>query len=500
MHAKSIALAFTFLCVSVTAGLAAKGGGLNVLFITLDDMNRDSVGAYGAKVPETTPHMDALARQGLRFEHGHVTIAICQPTRAVWMTGRYPHNSGALGFTKIKPDVPTLPETLRKQGFLTGILGKTEHVTPSRPDAFAYRRGRYEMSNGRSQELYGRFTAEFLGQVKKEKKPFFLMVNAHDPHRPFDDRKPAAERKLDPDASDPEKPDKGKNAGKGGNRKRRPRGDYPAPSRIYQPEEIVVPGFLPDLPPIREEIARYYSSVRRADDVVGRVLAELDEAGFAENTLVMLKSDHGIPVPFAKTNVWRHSTLTPWLVRWPGVVKPGVHETEHLVAGVDFAPTILDALGLPPMKGMDGRSFLPVLKGQKQKGRDHVYTHINTIASGRSYAMRSLQGKRYGLIWNGWSNGETTFRNESMSGLTWKALAKAAETDPKLAARTKHYLYRTPFEFYDYEKDPDALRNLIDDPAHAETIAAYRKKLGDLMKRTGDHETANFRKAVAGSE
>ncbi len=498
MHAKSIALVFTFLSAAI--GLAAKVGGLNVLFITLDDMNRDSVGAYGAKLPGTTPHMDALAREGLRFEHGHVTIAICQPTRAVWMTGRYPHNSGALGFTKIKPGVPTLPEALRKQGFLTGILGKTEHVVPSRPDAFAYRRGRYEMSNGRSQELYGRFTAEFLAQVKKEKKPFFLMVNAHDPHRPFDDRKPAAERELEPDSSEPEKLDKGKNTGKGGKRKKRPRGDYPAPSRIYQPEEIVVPGFLPDLPPIREEIARYYSSVRRADDVVGRVLAELDEAGFAENTLVMLKSDHGIPVPFAKTNVWRHSTLTPWLVRWPGVVKPGVHETEHLVAGVDFAPTILDALGLPPLKGMDGRSFLPVLKGQKQKGRDYVYTHINTIASGRSYAMRSLQGNRYGFIWNGWSNGETTFRNESMSGLTWKALAKAAESDPKLAARAKHYLYRTPFEFYDYEKDPDALRNLMSDPAYAETIAAYRKKLGDLMKKTGDHETENYRKAVADAE
>ena len=87
--------------------------------------------------------------------------------------------------------------------------------------------------------------------------------------------------------------------------------DYPAPSKIYQPDEIVIPGFLPDLPPIREEIAQYYSSVSRADDVVGRVLVELEKAGFAKNTLVMLKSDHGIPVPFAKTNVWRHSTHHP---------------------------------------------------------------------------------------------------------------------------------------------------------------------------------------------
>ena len=458
---------------------------LNVMFITLDDMNRDSVGVYGSKVEGTTPNIDKLAGEGLRFEHGHVTIAICMPTRAVWMTGRYPHNSGALGFTKIKPGVPTLPETLVKNGFMTGILGKTEHVVPSRQQAFGYRRDRSEMANGRSQELYGKFTAEFLGQVKKADKPFFLMVNAHDPHRPFDNRKPANERKL---AVEQEGTSKDKKKGK--------RSDYPAPSRIYQPDEIAIPGFLPDLPPIREEIAQYYSSVSRADDVVGRVLVELEKAGFAKNTLVMLKSDHGIPVPFAKTNVWRHSTLTPWIVRWPGTVKPGTHETEHSVAGVDFAPTVLDALGLPPMKGMDGRSFLPVLKGREQKGREFVYTHINTIASKRSYVMRSLQGKRYGLIWNGWHDGKTTFRNESMVGLTWKAMAKAAQNDPALAKRVKHYLYRSPFEFYDYGNDPDALRNLIDDEEHAELVARYGQELLKVMKKTKDHETASYQKAL----
>ena len=455
---------------------------LNVMFITLDDMNRDSVGIYGSKVKGTTPNIDKLAKQGLRFEHGHVSIAICMPTRAVWMTGRYPHNSGALGFTKINPDVPTLPETLQANGFMTGILGKTEHVVPSRTKAFGYSRDRSEMDNGRSQELYGQFTAEFLGQVKKEGKPFFLMVNAHDPHRPFDNRKPEDQRGVAEQTGDKKK--KGRRA------------DYPAPSRIYQPDEIVIPGFLPDLPPIREEIAQYYSSVSRADDVVGRVLAELEKVGFAQNTLVMLKSDHGIPVPFAKTNVWRHSTLTPWIVRWPGIVKLGIHETEHVVAGVDFAPTILDVLGLDPMNGMDGRSFLPVLKGKKQKGREFAYTHINTIASGRSYTMRSLQGKRYGLIWNGWHDGETTFKNESMSGLTWKAMAKAAEKDSALAKRVKHYLYRTPFEFYDYEKDPDALSNLIGEDQLAKSISRYGKELNRIMKKTGDHETARYQKAL----
>ena len=473
-------------CISSCLSTFAESK-LNVLFITLDDMNRDSVGVYGSKVQGTTPNIDKLAGEGLRFEHGHVSIAICMPTRAVWMTGRYPHNSGALGFTKIKPGVPTLPETLLENGFMTGILGKTEHVVPSRKNAFEYRRDRSEMANGRSEELYGKFAAEFLAQVKRDNKPFFLMVNAHDPHRPFDNRKPADQRKLTEEPSEGTSDDK-KNKGK--------RTDYPAPSRIYQPNEIVIPGFLPDLPAIREEIAQYYSSVSRADDVVGRVLVELEKAGFTQNTLVMLKSDHGIPVPFAKTNVWRHSTLTPWIVRWPGTVKAGTHETEHLVAGVDFAPTILEALGIAPMKGMDGRSFLPILKGKKQNDREFVYTHINTIASGRSYTMRSLQGKRYGFIWNGWHDGTTPFKNESMSGLTWKAMAKAAENDPALAKRVKHYLYRTPFEFYDYGNDPDALNNLIGNKEHAKLENRYRRELLKVMQKTKDHETARYQKAL----
>ena len=86
-------LLFSFLtCLSGCLSTFAESK-LNVLFITLDDMNRDSVGVYGSKVHGTTPNIDKLAGEGLRFEHGHVSIAICMPTRAVWMTGRYPHNS-----------------------------------------------------------------------------------------------------------------------------------------------------------------------------------------------------------------------------------------------------------------------------------------------------------------------------------------------------------------------------------------------------------------------
>lgn len=459
----------------------------NVLLITLDDMNRDSIGVYGAKVPDATPNIDQLAADGLRFEHAHVTIAICQPTRAVWMTGRYPHNNGALGFNHIRPDVPTLPETLARHGYLTGILGKTEHVVPSRPEAFHYRRTRAELQNGRSQNLYGRFTGEFLDHVNVSERPFFLMVNTHDPHRPFDNRKAVAKRR-------PLTVTKKKN--KRGRTVTSYQGDYPAPSKIYSPGDVPVPGFLPDLPAIREEIAQYYSSVRRADDVVGRVLKELDTAGLRENTVVMLKSDHGIAVPFAKTNVYRHSTLTPWIIRWPNKIQPGTVDGHHFVSGIDLAPTVLEIAGLPPLEGSDGQSFLPLLKGKTQPRRDVVFTHINTIASGRDYAMRSVQTKRHGLIWNGWCNGTTEFRNESMSGLTWKAMLNAAETDPAIAERVALFRHRVPFEFYDYQSDPDARRNLIDDPQYTEIVEELIDRMNQLMSDSNDPQARSFRTAV----
>ncbi|HSG70095.1 MAG TPA: sulfatase [Planctomycetaceae bacterium] len=444
----------------------------NVLFITVDDMNRDSVGAFGCLIPGITPNIDRLAEEGVKFEHAHVTIAICQPTRAVWMTGRYPHRSGALGFNPINRGVPTLLETLHDAGYYTGIMAKVPHVVPSRGKAWEYVVQASQLKTGRDPNLYYEHAKQFFDAAGKEKRSFFLMANSQDPHRPF-----AGSRQE---------------TGRGNARNaRRGNENFPGVSKIYSPDEVLVPGFLPDLPEIRQELSEYFTSVHRADEIVGAVLKALDESGLRDNTLVMFKSDHGMPLPFAKTNCWLHSTATPWIVRWPGVVKPGRSDAEHMIAGIDFAPTILEAAGLEPLEGMDGRSFLPVLRGQKQSGRDAVFTSINGTAGKNEYPMRSVVTKSRGYIFNAWSNGETVFKNESQSGLTMKAMRNAARTDPEIAARVQHFLYRTPEEFYDYENDPSALRNLIDDPKYQTEIQSFRRQLREQMTATGDDAVLN---------
>ncbi|MGE3804884.1 MAG: sulfatase [Gemmataceae bacterium] len=460
-------LLFALAGVLVAAPLQAAPT-LNVLFINVDDMNCDSVGAFGCKVPDITPHIDKLASQGIRFEHAHVTIAICQPTRAVWMTGRYPHRNGALGFNPIRPEVPTLLEGMKDAGYYTGIFAKVPHVVPTRRKAWDVIVDANELKTGRDPKLYYQASKDFFQKAKGASKPFFLMANSQDPHRPF---------------AGSAQEGKGKN--------------FPAPSRTYKPDEVVVPGFLPDLPDVRKEIAQYFTSVHRADEIVGSILRALDEAGLADNTLVVFMSDHGMPLPFAKTNCWRHSTRTPWIVRWPGVVKPGRHDTKHLIAGIDLCPTILEATGAPALKGMDGRSLLPILKGQDQSERDHVFTHINTTAGKSAFPMRSIQTRKYGYIFNAWADGKTVFRNESQSGLTMNAMKQAAQKDEAIAARVKHFLYRSTEELYDYEKDPDALHNLIDDPAYRKERDRLRALMLEEMKKTEDPQLAAFQKVLA---
>jgi len=397
------------------------------------------------------------------------------------MTGRYPHNSGALGFNPIRPGVPTLVERLREAGYQTGLMAKHGHVVPTRKAAWHEIVPAKELKNGRSPQHYYRRAKAFLESAGQAQRPFFLMANAQDPHRPFAGSV-QEEKAVKRD---------------GQNQSHQYGGGFPEATRIFRPQDAVVPGFLPELPDVRQELSQYFTSVHRADQVTGAVLRALDESGQRDRTLVMFLSDHGMPLPFAKTNVWRNSTRTPWIIRWPGVVKPGSHDQTHLVSGIDLCPTILDAIGIPPLDGTDGKSFLNVLQGAVDPSRSDVFTHINTIASRRDFSMRSVQDARYGYIYNAWADGKTRFKNESQSGLTFKAMAAAAATDTAIASRVQHFVLRCPEEFYDYEQDPDALRNLIDDPDHAGRIREFRKLMQTRMQESGDPKLEQYEQDVA---
>jgi N-sulfoglucosamine sulfohydrolase len=385
------------------------------------------------------------------------------------MTGRYPHTNGALGFDPIDPSVPTLQEQLRAAGYLNGILGKEIHLQPMARycwDMTVKEGGLADGAGiGRSAVKYHAYAKEFMDKAIADKKPFFLMANMHDPHRPFA-------------GSQQELQAWGKN--------------LPKFTRRINEDEVSVPGFLPELPEIRKEIAEYFTSVHRCDQVVGAVLKALRESGQEDNTLVMFLSDNGIAVPFAKSNCYLHSTKTPWIVRWPGKVKPGSVDSEHLISGIDFMPTVLDAIGLKPVDGMNGSSFVPVLEGKPQEGRKYAFTEYHRTYAREAFPTRAIQGQRYGYIINFWADRTKPMRMDSTSGRTFKAMQEAAETDPAVAARVKLFEHRVLEEFYDFEKDPDGLHNLIDSPEHQEKIEEMQKLLSAQMKATGDFALEAF--------
>ena len=163
-----------------------------------------------------------------------------------------------------------------------------------------------------------------------------------------------------------------------------------------------------------------------------------------------------------------------------------------MISGIDYTPTILDATGLPELDGVDGSSFLPLLEGGTQPGRDRVFTVFHETSGHRRYEMRCVQTREGGYIYNAWANGHTIFKNESQAGLTFNAMKRAAESNQAIADRVELFVHRMPEEYYDFQNDPSGLKNLIDDPAFQPRIKEARKELLAWMKETGDHVAVQY--------
>ncbi|MDR2886263.1 MAG: sulfatase [Rikenellaceae bacterium] len=438
----------------------------NILLIVGDDLNCSTTPMWGYKVPDLMPNLAGLAAEGMLFRRAHVVSAASQVSRGGIMTGLYPYTSGIDGFYHTDKDIPTLPDMLQANNYMIGIVGKVEHSTPTNNVRWDSR-GDGDINNGRDPKLYYERVKKFIAEAHAAGKPFFYMANSQDPHRPF--------------------------AGSRDEARRFPLRSFPDPSRTYTPDEVIVPGFVPDLPAVRQELAEYCGSVHRLDEMVGEVLRALREAGEEQNTIVLFISDNGMSMPFSKTNCYLQSTHTPLVVRYPGVTKAGSEDDRHFVNGIDFMPTFLEAAGIAAPASMQGRSFLSLLGGAKQSGREYVYTEFTENSGRNREPMRAVQNDRFGYIYNAWSDGVRTFASETKSGLTWPAMVKAGETDPFIAARVKLFDYRVAEEFYDYEKDPDALHNLIDDPAYAAQINTFRDLLDKHMVATDDPVLEAFR-------
>ncbi|RBP41502.1 N-sulfoglucosamine sulfohydrolase [Roseimicrobium gellanilyticum] len=442
----------------------------NILIITVDDMSADSLGAFGCKLPDTSPHIDRLASAGMKFNLAHAQAGNCMPSRNVMWSGRYTHHNRIEGFYQVR-DVkyPVLTDLMKGGGYFTGIRGKVAHSTPYSP--YKWDLDLDDGPDGKKVHVkdapsYEVSTTQGIQAAKSAGKPFCLMINVSDPHKPF-----YAE----------------------GNRGETIPDEH-VPSRVFTPEEVPIPGFLFDDPVVRKELSHYYSSVRRADDCVGAILTALKKSGEDERTLILFLSDHGMPLPFAKTQLYHHSTRTPLIVRWPGITKAGSVDETNMVSAVDFLPTLLDAAGITHPTGLDGSSFAPLLRNTSQEGRDFIVKG-HTENAGRSRdPMRAIQTKKYLYIFNAWSNGTRVMATATSGTSTYRRMVALAKTDSKIAGRLEVYQHRTMEELYDVEQDPDCLHNLIGHTTHAKDADTMRQMLESWMVKYEDPMLEIFRK------
>lgn len=411
-----------------------------VLFIT-DDQGQADAGCYGHPVVKT-PGLDALAAEGTRFTNAFCTTASCSSSRSVILSGLHTHTNGMYGlahadhhfqsFDKIKG----LPARLSEAGYRTICIGK-KHVAPATVYPFDV-----ELPVQRPRQM-AEAAREHI--ASDDPRPFFLLFGTVEPHRPFHHQ------------------------------------DFPAPS----PNDVIVPPWLPDLPEVREELARYYASIQQADSGLAALIDILKETGQWENTLVIAISDNGAPFPGAKTNLYEPGAKLPCVVRNPLHPTPGA-VCDALVSWCDITPTVLDYAGLYKRpREFAGRSLLPILSESSPPGWDHVFMSHQLHEITMYYPMRVLRERRFKLIWNIAHELPFPFASDLYESSTWQAVLN--NDVKRYGQRDTHaLLHRPEFELYDLETDPHEVVNLASDPAHAQTLARMQSQIREWQKQTKD--------------
>jgi arylsulfatase A-like enzyme len=436
----------------------------NIVFMLSDDHSVPFLGVYGHPVLRT-PNMDRLANEGMRFNKAFTAAPQCVPSRAAMMTGRSPAAARIARFNSpLPPDVPVLPELLRKAGYFTGICRRNFHLDGPGP-------GRSSGVLGRTLTERGMYTFdkrvdyldrnsprsatkdrvnEFLDK-KPTSKPFFLWISFNDPHHVWD-----------------------KDA-------------IPTP---YDPGKMTVPPFLPDLPGVKDDLSRYCNEVTRLDEEVQWVLDILKERGFADNTIVVFMGDNGMAFPHGKGSLYDPGLNVPLLVRWPGKVKPGT-VTDELVSGEDITPTLLDVAGLKPLKEMTGRSFQPLLRGERYEGRRYIFAQRQqhggstfdekTRANGFDLS-RCARSSKFKYIYN-CTPYQEYWPVDSGNDPGWKDILAAHRAGTLPARFDKAYFTRPRpiFELYDLEADPTEMNNLAGKPEYAAVEKEFREALAEKM-------------------
>jgi len=471
----------------------------NIVFIFSDDHACQAISAYGSRINQT-PNIDRIAREGVIFENSFCSNAICAPSRAVVLTGKFSHINGKIDNRADPFDTsqPTFNKALQQAGYQTAMIGKW-HLRND-PEGFDYWKvlpgqGHYynpdfrtpdgnERIEGYVTDIVTDLSLEWLETGRDPSRPFLLMCQHKAPHRnwmpgpdhlrTFEDREipepetlfddyanraspaaaqemsiqehffPAYDLKITP--PDPENEGDINNWAASFDRltaeqKERWDSAYGPRNEAFQ-----------EASPQGDELTRYYYQryikdylrcIASVDDSVGRVLDYLDRAGLAENTLIIYSSDQGFFLGehgwYDKRWMYEESLRMPFVARWPARI-PGGRSVSQMIQNIDYAPTFLEAAGIPIPEDVQGKSLVSLMEGRNQGNwRNSIYYHYY------EYPAVHMVAKHYGV-----------------------------RTD---RFKLIHYYETGEWECFDLETDPLELKNVYLDPSFEEVVETLRREL-----------------------
>ena len=467
----------------------------NIIFIMTDDHAAHAISAYGSKVNQT-PHLDRLAREGALFTSVFATNSICTPSRAAILTGQYSHLNGVTMFNRFDSSRMTVARLLQQGGYHTGMVGKW-HLG-SDPVGF----DRWEILPGQGvyfdpvfytatgEKTYtGQYTTdvitdlalEFIEQRPRD-RPFFLMMHHKAPHRPWEPNAShaahfATEHIPEPvtfwdsyaTRTDALHENQQRVAADLTNRdlKLTPPPGVTGPELakwlVIKPDAVTIVRDGKDVTLTGEALVRwkyqrymqdYLATVQSVDDSVGRVLALLDKAGLARNTMVVYTSDQGFFLGdhglFDKRFMYEESIRMPFLVRWPARIKPGTR-SDALALNIDFAPTFLAAANLPLSVEMQGRSLLPLFGGRTPADwrTSMYYRYYHDPGDHNTRAHYGVRTRTHKLI---------------------------------------YFSKKDQWELFDLVNDPYELHNLYGEPGQDALMAALKQELARLKREVRDDD------------
>lgn len=411
-----------------------------VVFLSDDHGQRDST-VYGSK-DVRTPGMERLARDGMVFDCAFVVSPSCAPSRAALLTGLMPARNGAEpNHSRPRKEIKKLPAYLQELGYEVVAFGKVSHYKHTEMYGFDYFAHDSFHDDAAVPEAL-----KWL-RARKSAKPLALFVGSNWPHVPW--------------PKDPEG---------------------------YDPDAAHLPPTHVDTWETRFARSHYYAAVTRMDTELGQVYDAAREA-FGTNLLFLHSSDNGAQWPFGKWNCYDAGILEPLIVAWPGVIKPGTR-TRAMVSWVDILPTLVEAAGGTPLASLDGRSFVPVLRGEKDAHRSSIFASHSGDGQMNIYPTRAIRTDRWKLILNLHPEFEFTtyddLAKDKLGERYWTSWEEAAKDHPDAAAKVRRYHERPAIELYDLAADPDEQNNLAAKPDQEERVRALRAELETWLKQQGD--------------